>query len=479
MTSGGATGGDGVRSDAGGDPLVVVGGGITGLAAAWEGMQQGMDVTLREASDRLGGLIRTSGMPLGDGTTMEIDEAADAFLARVPEAVELCEELGLADRFTEPAATRAMVHTAEGLRWFPDNTVLGVPLDPSDVEATGLLDERGLASVRSEVARDDEPLTGDTSVGALLRERFGGQLVDRVVGPLVGGISAGDVDEMSLRATTPQLAAAASRPGSLSANLGEARGSAPQGPVFHGLLGGTGVLVDTLARELEQRGVELCTSDPVGRLRDEDLEGHRFVVTTGASTAADLLCGVSPGAAEMIATIPTATVVLVTYVFDAADPTVGAAVGSGASGFLVPRGSGLLLTAVSWGSNKWSHWNDGRHVVVRASAGHSKDARVESMSDQEVSAAILSDLATTAGITASPAAVRVSRWADGFHQYGVGHLDAVERAERTLASETAGRVAIAGAAYRGVGIPACIRQGREAVRSFGGGVPLDGAVTPR
>lgn len=446
--------------------LRVVGGGIAGLAAAWEGIGQGRAVTLLEASGRVGGLIRTSAIDLPDGASLTIDEAADAFLARVPDAVELCRELGLEDLFTEPAAERAMVWTPEGLKWFPTDTVLGVPLDIGALEASGLLDGEGLDQVRSEAGRADPALQVDTSVGALLRSRFGDQLVDRVVGPLVGGISAGDVDSMSVRACTPQLAEAAASPGSLSEHLATARASAPGGPVFHGLEGGTQLLTDALAAELEARGAQILTGHAAQRLSSADLESADHVITTPAAVASELLAEVSPSASALLARIPTASVVLVTYVFDTSRTGVREAVEPGASGFLVPRDAGLLMTAVSWGSNKWRHWNDGHHLVVRASAGHSRDAHVEEMTDDEVAGAILADLGATTGLEAEPVAVRVSRYTDGFHQYGVGHLELVERIEAALAEETGGRVVLAGAAYRGVGIPACIRQGRGAVRSL-------------
>lgn len=443
--------------------LLVVGGGITGLSAAWEGCRAGLDVTLLEATGRFGGLIRTSDIELPDHSVLTVDEAADAFLARVPDAVGLVHELGLEDQLTEPSTGRAMVRTGEGLRWFPEDSVLGVPLDADALEATGLLDGEGMAAVRAEPPGDPGSVRADTSVGALLRARFGDQLVDRVVGPLVGGISAGDVDAMSLRATTPQLADAAAAPGRLSDVLRSSRNPVPDAPVFHALRGGTQVLVDELVDQLRYRGAELRTGETVEELVLQDLQDQRVVLTTPAASAASMLRSVSPATSELLDRIRTASVVLVTLVFDRTDPAVDSCVERAASGFLVPRDAGLFLSAVSWGSNKWAHWDDGEHLVVRASAGHSRDRRVEHMDDEEVVAAILDDLRSTSGLSARPLATRVSRWTDGFHQYDVGHLELVERIEESLRRDTDDRVRVAGAAYRGVGIPACIRQGRSAV----------------
>ncbi len=447
-----------------GPDLLVIGGGITGLAAAWEAIRQGRSVTLLEAGSRFGGLIRTSGIDLPDGSTLTIDEAADAFLARVPDAVELCHELGLSARLTQPATTRAMVYTPDGLRWFPADSVLGVPLHVEALEANGLLSDDGLAAVRAEAGRNDEPPGGDISVGELLRSRFGDELVDRLIGPLLGGISAGDVDSMSLRATMPQFADAVKSAGSLSDRLRRGRRAVPEGPVFHGLVGGTQVLVDTLVDRLRASGADLRTDTPVQKLTADDLAERDVVVTTGATPAAQLLTSFSPTAARLLGSIETASVALVTLVFDRSEPAVQRCVDPEASGFLVPRDAGLFMTAASWGSNKWTNWDDGRHFVVRVSAGHRHDRRVEQMNDTEITERVLGDLGVTSGLDASPVATRVSRWPGAFHQYDVGHLELVTRIETAVRVDTDDQIRVAGAAYRGVGIPACIRSGRDSVK---------------
>ncbi len=444
---------------------VILGGGITGLAAAWEAVGLGDDVRVHEASERFGGMIRTTPVELPGGESLVIDEAADAFLARVPDAVGLCRELGLEDHFTQPAAGRAMVWTPEGLKWFPAGSALGVPLDLDDLAETGLLSEEGFAQVAAESGRNDPPLLGDTSVGALLRSRFGDELVDRIVGPLVGGISAGDVDRMSVRACTPQIADAASAGGSLTDELRRRAAVAPDGPVFHGLEGGTATLVDALAERLTASGADLLAGSEAASADPEGLEADLVVLTTPASTTADLVETQSPRAAELLAAIETVSVVLVTLVFDAAElRAAGMTPPGGASGYLMPRSAGRFMAAVSWGSTKWAHWDDGRHVVLRASAGHRGDQRHLDMTDDEVVARMLDDIAATSGLRAQPLAARVSRWDDGFHQYDVGHLERVGEIESALAADTDDRLRVAGAAYRGVGIPACIRAGRQSVR---------------
>lgn len=478
--------------DAGRLRLVVVGGGITGLAAAWEASRRpGVHVTVLEAADRFGGKVRTSPLSMGDGSTLMVDEGADAFLARVPDAVQLCRELGLDDELTQPATGRAKVYSGGQLHFMPTDTVLGVPLDVDQLATSGILSPEGLEEVRAE-ADDDRwaaagaarPTPGDDmAIGEYLAGRFGHELVARLVGPLIGGINAGDVEELSLRAVTPQLADAADAAGtgSLMEALRRTRAAAPPaGPVFHALLGGTERLVEALVEQLQARGVDLRTDAGVERIRPIDGGAHRIelrddgsdggarhldadavLLAVPAPKSAALLRKLSADAAAELEGITHSSPVLVTLVYRRQD--IGEELD--ASGFLVARDAGLLVTAASFGSSKWAHWDDGRHVVLRVSAGHAHDDRPMQMSDDEVVRAIRADLADIAGIAAEPITARVSRYPDGFAQYTVGHLQRVDRIEAALRRDQPA-IAVAGAAYRGVGIPACIRQGREAARSL-------------
>ncbi|HNL47820.1 MAG TPA: FAD-dependent oxidoreductase, partial [Microthrixaceae bacterium] len=199
--------------------LVVVGGGITGLAAAWEASARaGVTVTVLEASDRLGGKVRTSAIELPGGPRT-VDEGADNFLARVPDAVELCVELGLEDQLIEPAIGRAAVWARGAVRPYPTRHVLGVPLDADELARTGIVSDDAVRAVAGEVDSTDPAPPDDVAIGAFIGGRFGREVVEHLVGPLVGGINAGDVDELSLRAVTPQLAAAAADGASLTLAL--------------------------------------------------------------------------------------------------------------------------------------------------------------------------------------------------------------------------------------------------------------------
>lgn len=458
--------------------LVVIGGGITGLAAAWEAVGLGAEVTVLEAEERLGGKIRTSTLDLPDGP-VTIDEGADAFLARVPEAVDLCRELGLDGEFTQPASGRAKVYVDGDLRFFPTQHVLGVPLDPQDLADTGILSEQGLAAATAEVDFRGPAPDRDVAIGPYLTQHFGRELVDHVVGPLIGGINAGDVEQLSLAAVTPQLAEAAADGDSLTRALQRRRAATPPtGPVFHGLRSGTGALIDALAERCRERGVTIHTGATVtgvvpgadgalvvgvlhGTDRTERIEADGVVVATPARAAASLVRHLSRPAASILDEVEYCSVTLVTLAYLRADVPCAL----DASGFLVPRDAGLLLTAASWGSSKWAHWDDGRHVILRVSAGHIGDERGITLDDDELLAGLRADLATTMGITAGPVATRISRWREGFAQYTVGHPERMDRMDAALRRD-APAVRVTGAAVRGLGIPACIRQGRTAAREL-------------
>ena len=288
--------------------LVVIGGGITGLAAAWEASaHEDVGITVLEATDRLGGKIHTSDVVLEDDTTMRLDEGADAFLARVPDGVELCHELGLGGELTQPAVGRAKLAIDGELVFLPAETVLGVPVDGESLRGRGVLSDDAVDAVAAELERHGPPPQGDVAIGPFLSERLHPEVVEHLVSPLVGGINAGDVDQLSLAAVTPQLAEAAADGDSLVAALARRRVPATSdAPVFHGLLAGTGRLVDRLAEALTARGVQIRTGAPVDTLGDLLDDSTVAVVATPAPVAAGLLGPVSAEAAEELAASSTA-----------------------------------------------------------------------------------------------------------------------------------------------------------------------------
>ena len=460
--------------------LAVVGGGISGLAAAWEGMRCGADVAVIEAGARPGGKLGTSSI-----AGLDLDEGADAFLARVPEAVDLCDELGLGGDLVSPATGTAYVWIDGALRQLPSDQLLGVPTDLDAAAAAGILSPAGIERARADLTLPDDRPAGDESVGDLVRRRLGDEVLDRMVAPLLGGIWAGDCDDLSLRVAAATLAVAREREVSLvrgaaavRAEAMDAAAAAADRPVFLAPRGGMTRLVDALAERLGDRlrcGAPVTAIEPEGtswRLTigesgdgpDTPLTADRVVVATPAFVTAPLLADLAdladlaPEAAAFAGSVDYASVVLVAL----AVPSDGIDSPLDGSGFLVPPSSGRLLTACSWVTSKWAHLAvDEGVAILRASAGRAGDERSLALPDDQLVGALLSDLRDMMGLRAAPTDVRVSRWTRSFPQPRPGHLDALAAAEATLVRRS-GRLAVTGAWTLGVGIPACIRGARAA-----------------
>jgi oxygen-dependent protoporphyrinogen oxidase len=437
--------------------VAVVGGGISGLAAAYELRQRLPDasIVVHEASERFGGKVSTS--PFAGRL---VDEGADAFLARVPWGLDLCQELGIETSLVSPAASSAYVWWDGALRQLPAGLVLGVPTDLDALRASGIVTEPVLVRPAARPLAPDE----DASVGALVRPQLGDPIFERLVDPLLGGINAGDGDRLSVRSAAPQLAAAAERDRDLVAGLRSAPPAGP-GPVFYAPTGGMGALTEALVDWLRAHAVDLR---PGSALQVADADADGVIVALPAHAASESLRRVAPTTAGELQQIEYASVALVTMAFDRAAvhrPLDG-------SGYLVPRTTGLLMSACSWASSKWAHLApapdgvdgpdgpDGS-VIVRASTGRLGDERFVALDDDVLVARLLEELAETSEIDGSPREVRINRWMRSFPQYEPGHLDLVDRIQRQLAEE-APNVIVTGAAFRGLGVPACIRQGREA-----------------
>ena len=429
--------------------IAVVGGGITGLAAAYELRAQAPDaeIVVLEAASRVGGKVGTS-----EFAGRAVDEGADAFLARVPWALDLCRELGIDAELVSPAQQSAYVWFDAALRRLPAGLVLGVPTDFDAVAASGIVTEPIVVRPAATPLAAD----ADISVGALVRAQLGDAVFERLVDPLVGGINAGDGDRLSLRAAAPQLAAAAERDRDLVAAL-RAQPPAQPGPVFYAPEGGMGTLVDALVDALHDRGVVLKLDTSVHDLGA--LDADAAVVTVPAYRAAPLVRDAAPAVADLLDGIAYASVALVTFAF----PTEAITRPLDASGFLVPRTEGLLMTASSWSSSKWAHLASDTSTLMRVSAGRFGDDRASKLDDDALVRALLDEVTATTDVHGEPLDVRVRRWPQSFPQYEPGHLDRVAMIEQQLAVALP-HVVLAGAALRGIGVPACIRQGRDAAR---------------
>ena len=406
--------------------IAVVGGGITGLAAAYELRAHAPDaeIVVFEESDRFGGKVATTTF-----AGRAIDEGADAFLARVPWGLELCQELGIDTELVSPAQQSAYVWFDGELRRLPAGLVLGVPTDFDALAASGIVREPVSVRPSAELLGPDD----DVAVGGLIRSQLGDAVFERLVDPLLGGINAGDGDRLSLRAAAPQLAAAAERDRDVVAALRRQAPPAP-GPVFYAPIAGMGAIADALVDSLTASGVRLRGGTRVSDL--SSLDADHIVLTVPAYRAAELLRTAAPEAAAALNGIVYASVALVTLAYP------NAAVGRplDASGFLVPRTEGLLMTASSWSSSKWAHLADDSTTVVRVSSGRYGDDRVTKLDDESLVRALVEEVAATTGIDGEPVDVMVRRWPQSFPQYEPGHLDRVAAIEAQMPPEAAREV---------------------------------------
>ena len=446
--------------------VVVVGGGIAGLAAA-HALTAGAarpgehQVIVLERSGRPGGALRT-----GQLGGLDLEEGADAFLLRTPEAADLARAVGCPLR--HPATGRALVYAAGRLRPLPAGTVLGVPGG-----LRGLRPVLGGAGVlRAGLDRLMPPtrLPADPSVGQLVRGRLGRRVLDRLVDPLLGGVYAGSADGLSVRATVPALA----DPGrSLLATVAARRPAPQAGPVFGSVPGGLGALAAAVAGAVRAGGGEIRTGVTVTGLAREgpgwavrtgpvpergSLPADAVVLALPAGSAARLLAGLVPQAA--LPDTRYASVAVVTLLYPPGTPTPPA------SGVLVAGGAGLAVKAVTFVGRKWGHPADAP-VVVRASVGRYGAERDLQRPDAELAGLVAAEVGSVTGIDRRPAGFRVTRWGGALPQYTPGHLDRVS----ALRAALPGGLAVCGAGFDGVGISACVRSGQAAARAAAAGRP--------
>jgi protoporphyrinogen/coproporphyrinogen III oxidase len=479
--------------------VVVIGGGIAGLSAAFFLREVPCRVTVLEGSPRIGGKLSVSEI-----AGVMVDEGAEALLARRPEGTGLVAAAGLAGQQAWPGTTAARIWSRGRMCPLPRRQVLGVPADLAELAETGLMSGDGMARARQDLGLPATARDGDVPVAAFVAARFGHELVDRLVDPLLAGVYAGRSEELSFEATLPAVAAESRKHASLAEAAGAllAREDAPRatprwphgtgdsvagaaalpdpaspgspgpGPVFTTLAGGLGTLPAAVAAasgahvrtSTMVRGLDRAAAGwrlTVGSRHDEEyLTADAVILAVPASPAARLLGGV-PGAsaaATALREIRYASMAIVTLAYRAAAfprPLAG-------SGYLVPAADGHPVKAVTFSTVKWPHLRDagdGLHIV-RCSLGRIGEESLLQSGDAELTSLAATDLAAATGAGQAPVAARVTRWGGGLPQYTVGHLDRVARIRSAAAGQPG--LAVCGAAYDGIGIPACVATAQTA-----------------
>lgn len=441
--------------------IAVVGAGITGLVAGWRLAQRGYRVTVFEAGTRVGGQVHTATV---DGRPIDVG-AESLYLVGAPVAAVLG-ELDLTSRLVPARSAPTWLFTRGRLRPLPDGVGPAGPTRLRPVLRAGVLSPTGIARAALEPLIPRGPDVDDLAVGELITRRFGRQVTERLVDPLLGNLHGGDVNRLSVRATVPDLATkAAAHRSLLLAQLGNRkRRGAPSSVTFPG---GLRVLVDRLAGfrfldiQLNQPVRSAIPSGPGYRLDGQSGELGTFdgvVLAVPPLVAARILGEIAPTVSTRLAAIRSASVATVVATFArAAAQTVPAMRGTG---LLVPSSEGRLLKAATFLSTKWAHLDDGADVFVRLSAGRAGSSAVDDLDDARLTDRLLADLSEMTGLSADPGVIQVHRWPDALAQLEVGHLERITEV-RTSLGEHPGLV-LAGAAYDGLGVSASIRSGTQA-----------------
>jgi oxygen-dependent protoporphyrinogen oxidase len=456
--------------------VVVVGGGIAGLAAAHRLIElaraegRALDLVLLEAADRLGGSIRTERV---DGFLLEA--GADSFISEKPWALALAERIGLGARLrrTDDRFRRTYVVRAGRLRPLPDGFLLLAPTRAWPVLASGVFSWRGKLRLGLDLILPRRPAAGDESLGSFVRRRLGREVLERVAQPLVGGIYTADPDRLSLAATMPRFLALEREHRSLILGLrrtargGETAGaSGARWSLFVTLAGGMGELVAALAARLPAGTVRLST--PVAGvtpapdgwrvdLRDgPPIHADGVVLAGPASAMSTLVGGADPPLAGLLGGIESASSATVALVYPRAairHPLDG-------FGFVVPQVERRAILACTFSSVKYPGRAPAGFALLRVFVGGAMQADLLARDDRALLELAHEDVAALLGITGEPVLSRVCRHAGAMPQYEVGHLDRVAAIEARL--DTLPGLALAGSAYRGVGIADCTRSGEAA-----------------
>jgi oxygen-dependent protoporphyrinogen oxidase len=482
--------------------LIVVGGGIAGLSAAYYALRKtpGLQVTLLEAGDRWGGKITTDRVPY-EGGDFIIEGGPDTFLATKPWGVALCEELGLAERLqgTNPHQKNTYVLHRNKLQPLPDGLAMMIPTDIPSILKSQLVSWPGKIRMGFDFLLPSHNGQHDESLGQFVSRRLGREAYENLIEPLMSGIYAGDGDQLSLRSTFPYLHDLEHKYGSLARGALKMRQQMASGvrsretshrrqlpkgddkssdsipgsrSAFLTPTTGLAEIVEKLVEKLNENGVDLRLNTPVSRVTKTDsryllglecgetLEADSIILATPAPVTGSLLASFDPELASVLQSIQyasTATVTLAYRQSDLSRPLDG-------YGYVIPRREGRRALACTWTSTKFPHRAPTGYALIRVFIGRAGQESDIPWNEAGLLTLAREELELTLGITAKPLVNRVFIWESAMPQYNLGHPEKLARIDTAL--ENYPGLALAGNGYRGIGIPDCIHSGDLAVQKI-------------
>ena len=464
--------------------IAIIGGGISGLAAAFtleEHRRSGaLDYTLYESSPNFGGVLRTEHI---DGCIVEA--GPDSFITEKPWAASLCRSLGLGDQLigSNDADRKTYILVHGRLIPMPDGLMFMVPTKILPTAFSPLFSWTTKLCMAQELFHPPRPAATDESVASLVARHYGSEMVDRLADPLLSGVYGGEAASLSVRAVVPRFAEMERTHGSLGRAMLATRRKMPHSanrpapPLFTSLKNGMQQLIETIVPRLNQNS--LLTNAPVEAIHRESegptVEGStpegwtvsvgsksaRFdavILAVPAGVAAKLLAACIPALSSELAAINYTSSITVGLAYDR---EVRQSLPPG-FGFLVPRREGKRLLAATFVHNKFPHRAPADRALLRCFFAGLAAENIWQLSDDAITTIVRTELQQILGLRAAPIFSRVYKWKSAMAQYGVGHLDRLGRIER-LRQQLPG-LALAGNAYRGIGVPDCVRSGQDAAK---------------
>jgi protoporphyrinogen/coproporphyrinogen III oxidase len=456
--------------------VAIIGGGIAGLTAAFylqkiiRDKKLPLEIKLIEASQRLGGKMQTV---IRDGFTIE--RGPDSFLARKTSMIKLAKEVGMEGQLVSNSTGKSYVLVNDKLYSMPGGSIMGIPTEIGPFITTGLFSIPGKLRAAADFVLPKSPGNTDQSLGEFFRRRLGDEVVENLIEPLLSGIYAGDIDQMSLMSTFPQFYEVEQKYRSLILGMKKSTPAKPKTQhsdekkkgAFLTFKSGLQSFAESIEAKLDSSSIlKGHRVDNITKINGQ----YELYLNNGETLIADCIIAATPHKItqymfsdyrffDPLKYVPSTSVATVALAF----PEEAIKNDIDGTGFVVSRNGDYSITACTWTHKKWAHSTPKGKVLLRCYVGRAGDETIVDLSDDRIIQIVLDDLGRTMDIGMQPEFAVVSRWKDSMPQYTVGHKQRLETIREHIKLELPG-VFLASASYGGVGLPDCIDQGEEAVK---------------